>query len=497
LEQALRKLAVKLETSGTATLIENTKLYKGCYAFVWLQALVPATQNRTNGTAPLCTVHGVVTDTFGNRRQLGESHYNMIYAGHTKLGGFDYLVFERLMPKPLTDTVGDLDLVFNCSEITGYGDGYSELSSRLSSSVLHTAVEEGGEADGQIVVAVNSQEAAQINQNTINVELLKDGLSELGEAVGGFAGVKRLSGIDLNDVVESGVYAYFDYGAMNAHYADGIVLVSGDRVNEVARQYDVPFDYPLRPMYTRSVHYGDGTVSEWAAQERPLYPDSIEQGTGNSASLVMSQKAATDAINEANTATAAERDRATAAELTLAARIAAQEGLGGYLTHHDFGTAEPTQDDLTDYALEQIGITDPSEIFNGTRVENDFDGQTWELVNTPTTEPPVFSWEPMSGIARVAPFTNAAAGVIKGSGDDGAVGAQADGTGRVNGWDALSDTADTALSVAQGASTEVTQEAARAQGAEAGLQEGITANAGAITDLQEAIDGIEIIIGVI
>jgi hypothetical protein len=91
----------------------------------------------------------------------------------------------------------------------------------------------------------------------------------------------------------------------------------------------------------------------------------------------------------------------------------------------------------------------------------------------------------MSGSARVAPFTNAAAGVIKGSSADGGVGTQPDGTGRVNGWDALSDAANTALSMAEAASTEVTQEAARAIGREDALEESLETEAARATAAEQ------------
>jgi hypothetical protein len=72
--------------------------------------------------------------------------------------------------------------------------------------------------------------------------------------------------------------------------------------------------------------------------------------------------------------------------------IKALQGVGGYLTAHDFGAAAPDQQDFTGYALEQIGITEPLDVFNGTRVKNTFDNHVWVLANTPDTEPPVFLW---------------------------------------------------------------------------------------------------------
>ena len=51
-------------------------------------------------------------------------------------------------------------------------------------------------------------------------------------------------------------------------------------------------------------------------------------------------------------------------------------GVGGYLNSYDFGSATPTQDELTQYAMQDIGIDDPSQIFNGTKVINLFDNNT-------------------------------------------------------------------------------------------------------------------------
>lgn len=176
--QTLRRLAVKLEPSGTAIAVENTKLYQGCYAYVWLKAYVPVTQNRSSDTLPICTVHGIIEDSFGNRRRLGARRYNMTYAETVMIDGFEYMLYERKMPKPLTDEIGDLDMVFNYSEITAEGT----LSSRLASSVLHTRVEEGGESDGDIEIDLKSQEAAQINKNTFDIALIQSDIDELATA---------------------------------------------------------------------------------------------------------------------------------------------------------------------------------------------------------------------------------------------------------------------------------------------------------------------------
>jgi hypothetical protein len=78
----------------------------------------------------------------------------------------------------------------------------------------------------------------------------------------------------------------------------------------------------------------------------------------------------------------------------LALRVTAANGSGGYLPPHDFGAADPAQQALTDYAIASIGIDDPAQIFNGTKVQNLADRRVWQLANTPNTTPPVFEWMP-------------------------------------------------------------------------------------------------------
>jgi hypothetical protein len=57
------------------------------------------------------------------------------------------------------------------------------------------------------------------------------------------------------------------------------------------------------------------------------------------------------------------------------------QGMGGYLNAYAFGK-NVTQDKLTQYALQDIGIEDPKQIFNGTKVKNLTNGDIWILTNT-------------------------------------------------------------------------------------------------------------------
>jgi hypothetical protein len=111
-------------------------------------------------------------------------------------------------------------------------------------------------------------------------------------------------------------------------------------------------------------------------------------------------------------------------------------GRGGYLTPYDFGTSTPAQSDITSQAMAEIsGITDPSDIFNGTKIKNLFDGHVWILTNTPDTNPAVFEWTDQ-GIGDIAQFTENVGGYIVGSSDSDGIGyvkATPEGKGVVTG----------------------------------------------------------------
>jgi hypothetical protein len=98
----------------------------------------------------------------------------------------------------------------------------------------------------------------------------------------------------------------------------------------------------------------------------------------------------------------------------LQEQIDGMKGRGGYLTAHDFGKANPAQQELTDYALEQIGQTDQTKIWNGTHIKNLKNGHVWVLNNTPDTEPPVFEWVD-DGVDSVSVGNNdGVAGIVSG-----------------------------------------------------------------------------------
>ncbi|MDR2134595.1 MAG: hypothetical protein LBP27_05755, partial [Treponema sp.] len=118
----------------------------------------------------------------------------------------------------------------------------------------------------------------------------------------------------------------------------------------------------------------------------------------------------------------AEAAARAAADALLREKIEAVQGRGGYLIAHDFGTGDlsgvPGQQALTAYALEQTGLTDPNEIWNGTHVKNLHDGTVWALNNIPDAETPVFRWVD-DGPETIGVLTNNRFGAAKGVEDPG------------------------------------------------------------------------------
>lgn len=92
------------------------------------------------------------------------------------------------------------------------------------------------------------------------------------------------------------------------------------------------------------------------------------------------------------------------------------KGNGGYLNAAELGE-NVTQDTLTNYALQEIGIEDKLKIFNSTRVKNLTDNHLWVLTNTPDSDPAVFEWSDQ-GIDTVSIATVDTLGIVKSSNND-------------------------------------------------------------------------------
>ncbi|MDR2426202.1 MAG: hypothetical protein LBD46_03360 [Endomicrobium sp.] len=101
---------------------------------------------------------------------------------------------------------------------------------------------------------------------------------------------------------------------------------------------------------------------------------------------------------------------------------------GGSLTAKNFDSAQPTQEELTLYACQDIfgaggtwtldvndisqstyvinGVTHTaSEVWNKTWVTNLFNSGMWQLVDTPNTPTPIYSWQFIGFVTAVAPLS--------------------------------------------------------------------------------------------
>lgn len=93
------------------------------------------------------------------------------------------------------------------------------------------------------------------------------------------------------------------------------------------------------------------------------------------------------------------------------------QGMGGYLNAYDFETAIPTQEELTQYAIQDIGnITSQSEIYNGTKVKNLYDNHIWVFNDDPDLQNP---WSDQGTDAIIADANNDGLhGLVTGSYED-------------------------------------------------------------------------------
>lgn len=92
-------------------------------------------------------------------------------------------------------------------------------------------------------------------------------------------------------------------------------------------------------------------------------------------------------------------------------------GVGGYLTAYNFKKATPTQTELTNYAKQQLSITDETKIPNQTRVKNLYDNVVWILNNHSIDGQATFNWV-SDGKDVVGLASNTEAGIVLGSNED-------------------------------------------------------------------------------
>lgn len=158
--------------------------------------------------------------------------------------------------------------------------------------------------------------------------------------------------------------------------------------------------------------YTDGTMSGKGTSEDPLTAVAISDGTtkytpGNIKTAVDNINIKLDEIDNQNE----NQDNRIYTLETIT------NGIGGYLNSYDF-KANPTQEALTAYAMQDVNASNQSEIFNGTKVINLYDNHVWMLTNTPNSEPAVFSWQDLGEQPSISVATDTTFGVVKSSYED-------------------------------------------------------------------------------
>lgn len=167
------------------------------------------------------------------------------------------------------------------------------------------------------------------------------------------------------------------------------------------------------------------------------------------------------------------------------------QGMGGYLNAYDFETPTPTQEELTQYAIQDIGnISDKSEIYNGTKVKNLYDNHIWVFNDDPELQNP---WSDQGTDAIIADANNDGLhGLVTGSYEDLEGFIDIKGHITING---LEDKLNSIDSTNEDLQNQITQEVQDRTTADATLQVNINNEVNraqeAETTLQENIDALE------
>ena len=167
------------------------------------------------------------------------------------------------------------------------------------------------------------------------------------------------------------------------------------------------------------------------------------------------------------------------------------QGMGGYLNAYDFETSTPTQEELTQYAIQDIGnITSQSEIYNGTKVKNLYDNHIWVFNDDPELQNP---WSDQGTDAIIADANNDGLhGLVTGSEEDyyGSI----DSLGRIT-INKLEEDLNSIDSVNNDLQNQITQEVEDRTTADATLQVNINNEVNRAQEaektLQENIDALE------
>lgn len=251
----------------------------------------------------------------------------------------------------------------------------------------------------------------------------------------------KIAGVEENakkiDIVENeaeGTFTFTNYGAESSK-----TIQSGYKPDEDTISLTADKKMTLKKVYTYPQFIGSGTKDDPISiltDPQTLVPnsDNVLQVIGVHAGvdgilltgeyldgkLKELNKDIGDLTNQLNKDVADIEAKDTLQDSQIYDLQTRTKGMGGYLNINNFGdfsklTSEQIQTKLTDYALKEIGITDSTQIFNGTKVINSFDNHLWILTNTQDSEPKVFEWSDQGVEQRTSIANDDLLGLVRGS----------------------------------------------------------------------------------
>ena len=265
------------------------------------------------------------------------------------------------------------------------------------------------------------------------IETTSSNLSKLTEKVDEVE--SNAKKIDIVENAEDGTFTFTNYGA-----TDSKTIQSGYQPDEDTLTLNDSKKMTLKQVHTNNSLEGKGT------QENPLLVnidnttitkrtdgklEAISLKTNGDTISGITIKEELDNLNkdvgDLSTQLNADVERLDAHNAAQDNEIydlqSRTKGMGGYLNSYNFGdfsklTTEEVQSDLTAYALQETGAEKEVDIFNGTKVINDYDRHLWRLTNTPNSNPVVFEWADLGITQEISTATDSLLGLVKGSNGD-------------------------------------------------------------------------------
>ena len=214
--------------------------------------------------------------------------------------------------------------------------------------------------------------------------------------------ITAASGIALTE--ENGLLTFKDYAGSSTSFRSGH-LVDNDTVQIITDENEVE-KLALKKVYT------DETITGLGIESSPLSIATVKaEIDGRLDTLESNDTSFENEMTELNSTISAiniKDEEQDASIQSLRNTINAIQGIGGYLTANTFG-ANPSQNDLFNYAIQELGIAKES-LPDGLKVKNLTDNIIW-ILNTELATPAWIN----NGIESIAIASSETAGIVKSS----------------------------------------------------------------------------------